>query len=54
MEQGGTRLLAFDHAVNLFDFANQIGATELQLFAAATRTQSVRINRHDRSSTSGK
>ena len=44
--QRGPRLLAFDHAVNLFDLADQIGAAELQLLAAAAGAQCVGINSH--------
>ena len=45
--QRGPRLVAFDHAVNLFDFADQVGAAEFQLLAAAAGTQRIGINRHD-------
>ena len=44
--QRGPRLVAFDHAVNLFDVTDQIGAAELQLLAAAAGTRSIGINRH--------
>ena len=40
------RLLAFDHAVDFFDFTDQIGAAELQLLAAAARAYRVRIDWH--------
>jgi hypothetical protein len=46
MLQGGTRLIAFDHAVDFFDVADQIGATKFELFAAATGTRSVGVDRH--------
>ena len=45
--QRGPRLVALDHAVNLLDVADQIGATELELLAAATRAQRIRIYGHD-------
>ena len=45
--QRGPRLLAFDHAVNFFDLADQIGAAELQLLAAAAGAQRIGINSHD-------
>ena len=44
--QGGAWLLAFDHAVDFFDFADQIGAAELQLLAAAAGAECVWINGH--------
>ena len=47
MPQRGPRLLAFDHAVDLFDLADQIGAAELQFLAAAAGTHCIWINRHD-------
>ena len=44
--QRGPRLLAFDHAVNFFDLADQIGAAEFQLLAAAAGAHRVRIDCH--------
>jgi hypothetical protein len=45
--QRGPRLVTFDHAVNLFDVADNVGAAEFQLLPATAGTHCVWINRHD-------
>src|SRR6476660_8190221 len=44
--QRRTGLLSFDHAVDFFNLADQIRATEFEFLAAAARADCVRIDGH--------